>query len=280
MKSQHIDDGIMRVQDRQSALTEVGAGGISPTTEAVAQDILPLLLVRLTIYFDGRVDSNDAETLVFCLCQLFYRVTLLYQNTLPALADANGTTMGKGVSPHFLSRHHTWTHLRQIIRALERVESLSHLLNDVTENILEALDATCSPGSSLGERAFIAIEQQMLSTESVQWEQAYTALAEQLNRWQQYGVQRLSFAIQFAHLTPTLPTLTDIDNALDLLLDNASAIFGDIFPDLQAISPSDDEAVATLLFDLMQQSDLLLVHIESLLEPLHLLLRQYTVLEQ
>jgi hypothetical protein len=61
------------------------------------------------------------------------------------------------------------------------------------------------------------------------------------------------------------------------MLDSAGAIFGDILPSFQALAAGDDDAVATLLFDLMHQADQLLAQYDAVLEPLHALIEQFAL---
>src|SRR5205085_1718004 len=83
-----------------------------------------------------------------------------------------------------------------------------------------------------------------------------------LSYWQQSYSQLAHFANHFAHVLPTIPSLTQLDEVFNTLLDSTCTIFGDILPGFQAISAGrvvDDAADATLLFDLMQQTDQLLL---------------------
>jgi hypothetical protein len=52
---------------------------------------------------------------------------------------------------------------------------------------------------------------------------------------------------------------------------------GDILPSFRTISTADDATIAALLFDLMQQSDQLLVQFETTLEPLNILLQHFSI---
>jgi hypothetical protein len=62
-----------------------------------------------------------------------------------------------------------------------------------------------------------------------------------------------------------------------MLLDSAGAIFGDILPNFRLVSPNDREEIGALLFDLMQQSDQMLVQFEVTLEPFTRLIRHFAV---
>jgi hypothetical protein len=109
------------------------------------------------------------------------------------------------------------------------------------------------------------------------WEQAFSTLTQQLLSWQQRHTSSPTFASQFARLLPTIPALSELDAAFATILDNAGAIFGDILPGFRAILSSDESMVATLLYDLMQQSDHLLVKFETTLEPMNALIKYFAI---
>ena len=75
-----------------------------------------------------------------------------------------------------------------------------------------------------------------------------------------------------------MPTVSQLDEAFNVLLDSAAAIFGDILPSFQALSTDNDEIIATLLFDLMQQSDQLLIQFDKALEPLYALIDYFSLI--
>lgn len=100
-------------------------------------------------------------------------------------------------------------------------------------------------------------------------------ITEQLGCWQGSYNECTPFAGQFGNIIASIPALVHLDGAFNVLLDCAGAIFGDMLPSSQAISVSDDDAVVTLLFDLMQQSDQMLVQFDTMLEPLHALLEYF-----
>ena len=76
---------------------------------------------------------------------------------------------------------------------------------------------------------------------------------------------------------PVLPSLAQLDTAFTTLLDCAGTIFGNILPGFRAIAVGDEEVVAALLFDLMQQSDQLLVQFDTTLEPMNELIKQFAI---
>ncbi len=62
------------------------------------------------------------------------------------------------------------------------------------------------------------------------------------------------------------------------MLKIAGAIFGDILLSFRAIPEQDDEVAATLLFDLIQQSDQLLSLFHAISDPLYLLMETFAVI--
>jgi hypothetical protein len=93
--------------------------------------------------------------------------------------------------------------------------------------------------------------------------------------WQEQHHKLASFLQQFAQPTLATGSLNELDTAFAILLDSAGAIFGDILPNFRMVGPDDKEEISALLFDLMQQSDQMLVQFEVTLEPLTSLLRHF-----
>ena len=183
------------------------------------------------------------------------------------------------------------------------MEPLSHLLSDATERILDTFDMGNETGEMQARAANPAGEQKQASpsaeaSEQIaqvsqagqseerswqtgvgqeRWERAYAAITTGLLSWQEQHHRLAPFTLQFAHLLPIAPSITRLDGTFATLLDSAGAIFGDILPGFRALSSTDEAAIAALLFDLMQQSDQLLVQFEATLEPLTGLIRQFSV---
>lgn len=257
------------------------------------------MLERLTAYFQQHTPLDDRETLVFCLHHLFHHVDELYCETLPTLAQVTHTAVDAlAVFPSDSKsqigvRYALWTRLQEMQQHVERVESLCHLLNRTVPRLLGVLDTP--------DTADISNEYQntqdrhhpsnlMSQEEAAQWQEAYEWLTARLNIWQERNGERLSFksvatsppmpdTSTHASSSPIPPLLSKIDAALMLMLDSAGAIFGDIVPDFQAVAQGNDEMVATLLFDLMQQADLLLLQCDALFGPLQDLIRHYMLSE-
>ncbi|HLZ63170.1 MAG TPA: hypothetical protein VKR06_40075 [Ktedonosporobacter sp.] len=239
---------------------------------------LVIILERLRTCFKRCVDAEDMELLGFSLHHLFYGVNTLYQSVLPNLTACTAHIVEIETTG---CQYCLWLHLQEVKRLLERIEPLCRLLNGAIISILDSLDALRRLGGE--QKATRKDEgrekdqcwQQTMAQE--RWELALSVLTDRLNSWHQYHTKRLSFTIQFTNLLPHIPTLAHMDTAFDLLLDNAGAIFGEILQDFQAISIGDDEAMATLLLDLMQKVDQLLLQIDILVEPLHMLIRYYAI---
>jgi hypothetical protein len=244
---------------------------------------LAIILGQLVAYFTNRAHIDDLDVLSFSLHHMFCRVDYLYNNTLPALASWTTTRQARSVQPDARQRQHIWMQLQTINRALDRMEPLCHLLSDSTECILENFDLTSDMiplpdddttqelGEAISEKGWLQI------VDPERWEQSFSSVTQHLLSWQQNHATLPTFASQFARLLPTIPALSELDIAFATILDNAGAIFGDILPGFRAILSSDESMVAALLYDLMQQSDQLLVKFETTLEPMNALIKHYAI---
>ena len=242
----------------------------------VATGGLAIILGQLVAYFTNRAQIDDLDVLSFSLHHLFCRVDFLYTNALPALASWTATIQGRPVSPD--ARQHIWTQLQTINRTLDRMEPLCHLLSDSAECILESFDLTSAMIPLPQEEEEANNEKGWLQlTDPERWEQAFSAVTQHLLSWQQNHTALPAFTSQFARLLPTIPTLPELDDAFATILDNAGAIFGDILPGFRALLASDESMVAALLYDLMQQSDQLLLKFETTLEPMTALIKSYAI---
>ncbi len=284
IKEQHALDGLetsdqpveeagtsepSHAQEGHDSISQAGTAGLA------------IILGQLVTYFSDRAGVDDMDVLSFSLYHLFCRVDFLYRTALAGLAEGTVPTIA-GQSPvdTLLHQQLTWTSLQTIKRTLHRIEPLCHLLNDVTECVLNALDLTdkthASPGNSTdtdsdNEENWLHVLKQE------RWQQALTALTESLRSWQQYDDKIAPFVAQFPHLVSAIPALAQLDRAFNILLDSVGAIFGDILPGFQTISAGEDEAVATLLFDLMQQVDQLLLQLAITREPLQVLIEHFAI---
>jgi hypothetical protein len=265
---------------------------------------LAVILGQLVAYFHHRTNIDDLDVLSFSLHHLFCRIDFLYETALPrlaALAEAGTGTASQDGSHHppyaqqqainhthpVRHREQLWTQLQTINRTLDRMEPICHLLSDATECILERFDASTDMLGFLDQQqgedeSNKASEQnddinyfQMI--DAGRWDHAFAAITNSLLSWQtQYG-KLTPFTTQFAPLLQAIPLLPEIDTALATILDSAGAIFGDILPGFRAILESDEAMIAALLYDLMQQSDHLLVKFDTTLEPMNMLIKYYAV---
>ncbi len=236
-------------------------------TSGSAEESLLILLQRLHDYFRGRAQQGDIDTLVFCLHHLYKCMDALYLHTLPSLTRL---TSQKNITHATRAVHHAiWEQLQAVLLLLERIESHCHLLLSATTAMIATLDTT--------EDAAFSAEVPTTYVGTEQWQRAYETLSQALHAWQEQRKTHLSFATAFVFVSVAF--LSHVDAALALLFDSANAIFGDIIPDIQLVAQGDDEVVATLLFDLMQQNDLLLIQMSKLIEPIQQLTKHYAVKE-
>jgi hypothetical protein len=244
---------------------------------------LSLILGQVGTYFQNRTYADDIDVLSFSLYHLFCRIDYLYRTVLPDLLSVSSAPITEESSFEDLLRHqHIWTKLRTIKYTLNRLEPLCNLLGDATECMLDVLDMTGgatsvykkSKPTPLSEES----EQEWMHTLSRErLEQALIAVMESLAVWQESYNDLTLLVDHFSYLVPAVPELILLDEAFTIVLDSAGAIFGDILPSFQALSAGDDDAVATLLFDLMHQADQLLAQYDAVLEPLHALIEQFAL---
>ena len=284
VKEQHALDG---VETSDQPIAEHGINVPSNAYESSSRITqagiagLAIILEQLVTYFSDRADAHDLDVLSFSLHHLFCRVDFLYQTALGGLAEGTVPTIA-GQSPvdTFLHQQLTWTSFQTIKRTFHRIEPLCHLLSDATECVLNALDLTDKTRASPENSAATDSDNEenwLHVLKQERWEQAITALTESLRSWQQYHGKIALFVAQFPHLASAIPALAQLDRAFNILLDSVGAIFGDILPGFQAISAGEDEAVATLLFDLMQQADQLLLQLAITREHLEVLIEHFAV---
>lgn len=214
-------------------------------------------------------------------------------------------------------RPQTWIQLQALKQTIRRMQPLCQLLNDAGERILgslgyaeqtgadethkphEPLDETDRSGEAASKRSdgihlqdgASATERESehdeqgsgyagyvgYATSSESIERALRDLVVILTAWQQRYRNLPSFKALLCELFPTIPLSISPDTSFMQLLDNASTLFGDILPAFQAISTGDDEAVIMLLFDFLQQTDLLAIQFKMILELLNMLIEQCTI---
>ncbi|HVB73531.1 MAG TPA: hypothetical protein VNE38_08235 [Ktedonobacteraceae bacterium] len=244
---------------------------------------LAIILGQLVTYFTNRAHIDDLDVLSFSLHHLFCRVDFLYNKALPALATWTLAAQTQPMQQEARQRQQIWTQLQTINRTLDRMEPLCHLLSDATECILENFDLTSdiipladnsntqAQDESNGDKGWLQV------IDAERWEQAFSAVTQHLLSWQEQHNTLPALTTQFSHLLPTTPTLPELDAAFATVLDNAGAIFGDILPGFRAILSADESMIAALLYDLMQQSDQLLVKFDTTLEPMNTLIKYFAI---
>lgn len=244
---------------------------------------LAVLVGQISSYFNGRADGDDVDVLSFSLHHLFCRVDSLYRTALPDLlaTDIEAGTE-QPATGSILDNYQLWLKLRAIKGALNQIEPLCHLLNTATERMLDSLDIT---GITVAEGEATLPGLSMQGTDSAwlqslnqeRWDHSLSALTESLSLWQESYSQLIPFVEHFTQIVPRIPMLERLDETFSIILDCAGAIYGDIVPGFQAISANDDEAVCTLLFDLMQQSDQLQMQLDRLVAPLQSLIEHFAL---
>lgn len=307
-----LEEGGKQGDAANSSKTQGGKPGESDASRLAATGGLATILGQLVAYFNGRADIDDMDVLSFSLHHLFCRVDFLYRKALPALTES--TTLAVPVAQAMPAdqvrqaparqaqsnplpwRQRIWLQLQAINRTLDRMEPLCHLLSDATECMLDSFDQTSEilTLAENGEPLALPVAAQpdqgsevegylqgmpLLMVDQQRWDQAFNAVTQSLLAWQKQHQALIPFAVQFASVAATTPTVVELDAAFATILDSAGAIFGDILPGFRTILAGEgvDAAVAALLFDLMQQSDQLLIQFDTTLEPLNALIRHYSL---
>lgn len=264
--------------EQRSTVTQGNRHGEADESLQAGVTGLSVILGQMLTCLRNRAYADDLDVLNFSLHHLFCRVDYLYRSVLPDLLAVSPAPISEEARFEDLLRHqHIWTKLRTIKHTLNRLEPLVHLLSDAAECVLDMLDMT--GGEELTRKqSDRSNAQDWLDTLSQEHsDQALTSLMESLASWQENYNDLTLFVDHFSLFATTIPTLIQIDEAFTIILDCAGAIFGDILPGFQAISEGDDDAIATLLFDLIHQSDQLLAQCDSVLEPLHTLIEQFAL---
>lgn len=286
------------MEKHESEIEEESRPRTPPGADADAE--LTIMLKQIEAYFTRHAGKHDLEAISFSLRHLFSRVDFLYRQALPDLEE--WTARARAAQNHEPALYQQiWLHLQTINRTLDRMAPLCHLLSDVIECLLDTLDDEENWLRTFEEEETLLLErvaaiQQKAETPSASrlaralpaapagdsdvWERAVTTLMDRLLTWQEQHHQLASFLQQFAQPTLATDNLNELDAAFALLLDSAGAIFGDILPNFRLVGPADKEEISALLFDLMQQSDQMLVQFEVTLEPLTGLMRHFAAMSE
>lgn len=244
---------------------------MSPHGETVAD-----LECALEIFYDifgARVATGEIDTLCFCLRHLFVSADTLYRVTLADMALYQYSP-----DPDPATGHTLWLQLQEVIHIMERIEALCHLLNGGVVATLAALERTNSvqhPDDTSGQNSATDIKDELTHNDdqTPHPAPALNLLISYMQRWQH--CQRFSFTQQLAQQVPLTFPLPKLDQALSVLLANLQTIFTQILPAFHRLAVYEDEKMAMLLLDLVQKSDQILLQINIMLEPCHLLLKRY-----
>lgn len=283
-----------RVQAQEAEEEDEQAESSEPASSAGNVDAeLAIMLRQIETFFDKQARNHDLEAISFSLRHLFNRVDFLYRQALPDL-DTWATRARTAYNAGTVVYQQVWLHLQAVNRTLDRMVPLCHLLSDVIECLLDTLDNEEVWLRTFEEEETLLLKQvhvagkglsrppvirrapaRLEAGEAETWERIVTALMDRLLLWQDRHHKLVSFQQQFAK--PALATggLAELDAALSILLDSSGAIFGDILPNFRVIGPDDREEISALLFDLMQQSDQMLLQFEVMLSPLAGLIRHF-----
>src|SRR5579883_257687 len=261
---------------------------------------LAILLGQMVAYLSGKVDVDDLDIVSFSLHHLFCNLDSLYRLLLPSFAAALAAESeratdadGERLPPRIR------VGLQDVLLAARQMLPLCRLLSEAGESTLGQLgygrhipgtwedgkheegrtDAAGRPDEAFADEQLARVEAQedreraaeserdiLYGAVSEGVEQALHDLAAMLICWQQRYRNLPSFRSLLYTLFPTTPLSLQPDTLFTQLLAYGCTLFGDIVPAFHALSPGDEEAVIMLLFDLLQQVDLLAVQCETLLQ--------------
>lgn len=232
------------------------------------QEPIAIILAQLMACLNNRAHGDDMEALSFSLQHLFRNVDFLYRKALPDLVACTAPAVaGREGRPRngetLLSHQLIWTQLQTISRTLNRLEAICYLLSDAIESVLGTLDMRSSYQAKDWQDGLHSPHAPMQTLAQEQWDAACNALLWHIRNWQQ------SY--------PTGVAGPQLNAAFATLVHGAKSIFADILPAAGTISAGNDEATATLLFDLIQHSDQLLVQMDTALELLDALVEDLTL---
>jgi len=232
---------------------------------------IPALIAQLCGGIDLHTHTNDRDILCFCLHHLFLGIEALSRILCRSFNEEISSAETQSASIWRLEQHRaTWTYLREVKQALERIEPLGQLLNDASYAILISL---ATPTASVPLQTIPTIPDTSFAIH-LYCEQFLMALTPALNGWLQCLAQPATFRYRFAHLFSATPMLLQIDNGFSSLLKCACSLFRDTLP---ALSTAQQDEITALLLDLMQKVDLILQQIDIIMVPLHTLSKQFAL---
>ncbi|GCE27245.1 hypothetical protein KDA_27290 [Dictyobacter alpinus] len=244
---------------------------------------LEIVLERLQRCFANRISTAEIEVLEFSLRQLFEQANLLFGQLLPELALYANHLPDDGELTRF---YNIKTLLQYLDSTLEWLNPLVQLILKSTTMILEALDRSCSLYGAARVKKRLLLQGEDEETTEVlaaievalipdstyyQWMQALRIITVRLQGWQQQQMDHRAFSALFAEQVHVNPALDSIGTTLPLLLDCFQTIFGSILPEFHTVARGDDETATVHLLNLIQYTDLLRAHVDSLLQSFRLL---------
>jgi hypothetical protein len=251
---QHVESETAQLEDVIALMKQI-CGGLAPHTY-----------------------TPDRDILCVCLHHLFLSIDTLFQVACQTSSEQVFTVESQSASMWQLKQQcTTWMYLREIKQALERVEPLCQLLNNASMAILISLGLPDDDDSPEGTELLETIPGTPDTSFAMHLycEQFHDALTSVLDIWQQSLAQQFTFRYRFAHLLSATPQMTQLDSALSSLFDNAKSLFRDSLPAL-SIADNLDE-IAALFLDVMQQVDQILLQIDLMMAPLHVLIKQFAL---
>jgi hypothetical protein len=284
----------VRARSNVAAPQTIGAPMTSrPHPELAGSSDLDIVLERFQRCLLGRIETSDSEIFDISLRHIFENADILYSVLLPEMTQCTLHIIASNTpsAAAYASAPHYWIKsvLQDIEAVLERLEALSQLLNTTTLTTLEALDRSCSVYGTArikkrllreGENEecteiFAAIEVAHIPDSTYyQWMQALRLLTARLNNWQEQHQTYPVFTSLLTTQNSLHPALERIDTTMDEARKSITTLFGTILPEFHTVARGDDEAISALLLNIMQYTDLLLSHIDMLLEAVRVLIQQ------
>jgi hypothetical protein len=232
---------------------------------------IPALIEQLCNGIDLHIHTNDRDILCFCLHHLFLGIETLSRTLCRSFSNDVSSAEAQPASIWQMKQQRaTWTYLREVKQALERLEPLCQLLNDASYAILLSL---ATSATSVPLQTIPTVPDTSFTTHLC-CEQFLNTLAPTLNSWAQCLAQPATFRYRFAHLFSVTPILIQIDDAFSRLLKCACSLFRYTLP---ALSTAQQDELTALFLDLMQKVDLILQQIDVIMVPLHTLSKQFAL---
>jgi len=260
--------------------------GRNATVDYQDRSARPSLLHQILSQVWGKqLEEDDLELLDVSLYHLFHNLDLLLQEILPQLAEISvqeeaSTQYAYGGCRRQALRQHIWIWLSEIKNRLERTDPLCQITAITISHLLIAIDTSRSTTLQKSH-------QQLLSARSYQSEQQVRPLTtderiyytQGLQIWQDLSTPPRkieAFEQLFSDLQGSRIYLREMDTALTKIYCSAQTIFNmTLHASKKTANPKE---TIHLLLDLQQHIDILQMHIETFLTPLHTLIKQYAFL--